>query len=216
MRIHPPDFLDHGFLFHFCTVLARSFADHLRLLDYQFNICKTNIKSPIGRTKTIPSKNDKLRQNVKLAVFSCSNHPFGYFNAYGNVARKDSVDYVVHLGDYIYEYNEGAVSYSRPVGCMESLLTQFLQYGWGYSLDRKPQPDKQIVSLYDYRKRIAQYRTDKDLLLSHQQFPWIPVWDDHGKSRHRLVCGSIKRWLKSNFLLNTADTSNRNCRQCLP
>jgi len=28
---------------------------------------------------------------------------FGYFNAYGNPVRKDSVDYVVHLGDYIYE-----------------------------------------------------------------------------------------------------------------
>lgn len=34
-------------------------------------------------------------------------------------------------------------------------------------------------SLYDYRKRIAQYRTDLDLVASHQQFPWIPVWDDH-------------------------------------
>lgn len=29
---------------------------------------------------------------------------FGYFNAIGNPARKDSVDYVIHLGDYIYEY----------------------------------------------------------------------------------------------------------------
>lgn len=29
---------------------------------------------------------------------------FGFFNAYGNPARKDSVDYVIHLGDYIYEY----------------------------------------------------------------------------------------------------------------
>lgn len=29
---------------------------------------------------------------------------FGYFNAFGNPARKDSVDYVLHLGDYIYEY----------------------------------------------------------------------------------------------------------------
>lgn len=23
------------------------------------------------------------------------------------------------------------------------------------------------------------YRTDFDLLLSHRQYPWIPVWDDH-------------------------------------
>lgn len=37
------------------------------------------------------------------------------------------------------------------------------------------------IRLYDYRKRIATYRTDLDLLASHQNFPWIPVWDDHGK-----------------------------------
>lgn len=27
----------------------------------------------------------------------------GYFNAYGNAARRHNRDYVVHLGDYIYE-----------------------------------------------------------------------------------------------------------------
>lgn len=33
----------------------------------------------------------------------------GYFNAYGNIVRKDSVDYVVHLGDYIYKSADGVV-----------------------------------------------------------------------------------------------------------
>ena len=42
-----------------------------------------------------------------------------------------------------------------------------------------PLPDKTIFTLYDYRKRIATYRTDLDLLLSHATFPWIPIWDDH-------------------------------------
>lgn len=27
----------------------------------------------------------------------------------------------------------------------------------------------------------CQYRTDPDLSASHQNFPWINVWDDHGK-----------------------------------
>jgi hypothetical protein len=35
----------------------------------------------------------------------------------------------------------------------------------------------------NYRMRYASYRTNFDLPLSHQQFSWIPVWDDHGKSR---------------------------------
>lgn len=52
---------------------------------------------------------------------------FGFFNAYGNPVRKDSVDYVIHLGDYIYEYKNG-------------------DYGWGNSYGRVPQPDKEIYS----------------------------------------------------------------------
>jgi alkaline phosphatase D len=122
---------------------------------YQFNICNSNV-SPIVRKKTIPSKGDKL------AVYSCSNYLFGLFNAFGNPAQKGPVDYVIHLGDYIYEYKNG-------------------DYGWGNSISRIPFPERGIYTLHDYQKRLATYWTDLDLLLGHQQFPWIPVWDDHGK-----------------------------------
>jgi alkaline phosphatase D len=47
-----------------------------------------------------------------------------------------------------------------------------------------------ISRLYDYRKRIATYRTDLDLYASHQQFPWIPVWDDHEVSDNTWRAGS--------------------------
>ncbi|KAI3392743.1 hypothetical protein diail_5257 [Diaporthe ilicicola] len=126
---------------------------------YQFNVCGSDNKSPLGRTKTTPAEDDDVTE-IGIAVYSCSNFPFGFFNAYGNPARKDSVDYVIHLGDYIYEYKNG-------------------DYGYGQTIGRVPLPDKEIFSLYDYRKRIATYRTDLDLLASHQSFPWIPVWDDH-------------------------------------
>jgi hypothetical protein len=61
---------------------------------YQFNVCGSNNKSPLGRTKTSPAENDAVSK-VGLAVFSCSNYPSGYFNAYGNAARKDNVDFFV-------------------------------------------------------------------------------------------------------------------------
>lgn len=51
--------------------------------------------------------------------------------------------------------------------------------GYGYSINRIPKPERVITTLYDYRERLATYRTDLDLLESHRQFPWIPVWDDH-------------------------------------
>jgi hypothetical protein len=80
---------------------------------------------------------------------------------------------VIHLGDYIYEYKNG-------------------DYGWGNSIGRIPRPDREIYTLYDYRKRLATYRTDLDLLLIHQTFPWIPVWDDHGKFELAI---SMETWL---------------------
>ncbi|KAK4095850.1 hypothetical protein N658DRAFT_481619 [Parathielavia hyrcaniae] len=123
---------------------------------YQFNVCDSDKASPLGRTKTIPAKTQKVDKNIRLAVYSCSNYPAGYFNAYGNPARKDSVDYVLHLGDYMYEYEPDS---SLP--------------------DRNPSPNRETYSLYDYRARLGSYRTDADLQLSHGRFAWIPVWDDH-------------------------------------
>jgi alkaline phosphatase D len=131
---------------------------------YQFSVCESNVKSPLGRTKTAPTSDDDVT-SMGLAVFSCSNFPTGFFNAYGNSARKDDVDFVIHLGDYIYEY--ATTTTARPV-----------------------EPKREIFTLYDYRRRLATYRTDLDLLLSHQKFAWIPVWDDHEVSNNGYRDGS--------------------------
>ncbi|KAL6154328.1 hypothetical protein ACJQWK_01973 [Exserohilum turcicum] len=124
---------------------------------YQFSVCgSSSNKSPLGRTKTSPSEDDDVSK-VGLAVFSCSNWQNGYFNAYGNAARKDQVDFFVHLGDYIYESTKGKLGQDP----------------------RATDPPREVVTLYDYRTRIGQYRTDDDLKLAHQNFAWIPTWDDH-------------------------------------
>ncbi|KAK3073175.1 hypothetical protein LTR53_005463 [Teratosphaeriaceae sp. CCFEE 6253] len=131
---------------------------------YQFCVCGSDNRSPVGRTKTTPRAEDDLA-SIGVAVYSCSNFSNGFFNAYGNAARKDNVDYVIHLGDYIYEYATSTTL--RPV-----------------------QPEKEIFSLYDYRRRLATYRGDQDLLLSHQRFAWIAVWDDHEISNNGYRDGS--------------------------
>ncbi|KAI1939026.1 hypothetical protein LOZ66_003103 [Ophidiomyces ophidiicola] len=120
---------------------------------YQFSICNSDKKSPLGRTKTLPDPSQKV-DGVKLAVYSCANYPAGFFNAYGNTVRKDSVDYVLHLG-------------------------RLLESGSGKAIGRVPQPNRIIYTLNHYRTRHGSYRTDLDLLASHQNFAWIPVWDDH-------------------------------------
>ncbi|CAD0089661.1 unnamed protein product [Aureobasidium vineae] len=89
--------------------------------------------------KTSPSADQKI-DNIGLAVHSCSYFPNGYSNAYGNAARKDRVDYVIHLGDYIYESSVGVQGRDA----------------------RATIPSRALLNLYDYRTRIAQYRTDDD------------------------------------------------------
>ncbi|MCP5185174.1 MAG: alkaline phosphatase D family protein [Pseudomonadales bacterium] len=122
---------------------------------YQFE-CNGQ-KSPIGRTRTLPVGDVSA---LRFAVVSCSNFPFGFFNAYGRIAAREDLDAVLHLGDYIYEYAPG-------------------DYGDGSAIGRAHQPAHEIVTLADYRQRHAQYRSDPDLRAAHQQHPWITVWDDH-------------------------------------
>ncbi|MGH9314338.1 MAG: alkaline phosphatase D family protein, partial [Vicinamibacterales bacterium] len=114
-------------------------------------------RSPVGRTRTLPGSDAR---RVRLALASCSNLPFGYFNVYRRIAARADLDAVLHLGDYIYEYPNG-------------------RYGDGTPFGRVPRPDREIVALADYRMRHAQYRSDPDLQEVHRQHPFIVVWDDH-------------------------------------
>ncbi|KAF5712608.1 alkaline phosphatase [Fusarium mundagurra] len=127
----------------------------LTTYNYQFTVCNSKISSPLGRTKTAPRPDDDVSE-INLAVFSCSAYFPGYFNVYGNAARKDNHDWVVHLGDYIYEYGT---------------YTLFKERG---SIPQHP-----TYSLYDYRARHGQHRTDPDLQLLAQNSAWITTWDDH-------------------------------------
>ncbi|MGH9255932.1 MAG: alkaline phosphatase D family protein [Vicinamibacterales bacterium] len=114
-------------------------------------------RSAIGRTKTLPA-GDTTR--VRLASLCCSNYPSGFFNVYRCVANRLDLDAVVHVGDYIYEFENG-------------------RYGDGAGLLRIPEPRREAVTLSDYRIRYATYRLDPDLQEAHRQHPFIAVWDDH-------------------------------------
>ncbi len=122
--------------------------------DYYYRFRAGDLLSPVGRTRTLAADTDK----VVLAVASCALHPNGYFNAYRDIANLDRVDAIVHLGDYIYEYGAGLTDYGM---------------GNGRTLMRIPDPPHEIISLSDYRRRHAQYKTDPDLQAAHARAPWI-------------------------------------------
>lgn len=125
---------------------------------YRF-VAPDGSKSITGRTRTLP---EGPTSAFTLALFSCSNLPFGWFNAYAHAAAREDIDLVAHVGDYLYEY---------PVGNYPS-RGQLLP-------GREIQPAHEIVALADYRLRYAAYRADPDLQRLHQLFPMIAQWDDH-------------------------------------
>jgi len=114
--------------------------------------------SPVGMARTAPAA---ATAAVSFAVVSCSNYPAGYFHAYREVASRPC-DAVLHLGDYIYEYE--ATGYAGEHAA---------------ELGRVSQPSHELRTLSDYRARYAQYRTDPDLQACHAAHPFIIVWDDH-------------------------------------
>jgi len=132
---------------------------------YQFE-CE-GIQSIIGRTKTLPSGSV---DQVNLAIVSCSNFEWGYFNPLAALAKRDSIDAVLHLGDYIYEY-------------------QISGYG-DTTIGRKHEPPHEIISLQDYRTRYAQYRSTPSFQKVHQMHPFISVWDDHEIANDSYVEGA--------------------------
>ncbi len=118
--------------------------------------------SMVGQTKTLPVGSDPVR----LAVFSCSNFPAAdTFAAYGRAAAINAVnpyDALVHLGDYIYEYGPGGYGEAENAAGSRGFL-----------------PNREIVSLDDYRQRYAQYHTDANLQALRAAAPLIAIWDDH-------------------------------------
>ena len=136
--------------------LAKKYCDSDKGFFYRFRA--GNAISEIGKSKTF-SENTI---SAKIGIFSCSNFPAGYFNAYQAAAEKDGLDLWLHLGDYLYEYPMGGYATDKAK-----------------KLGRVPEPLHEMISLSDYRLRHAQYKQDQGSKALHKHAPLISVWDDH-------------------------------------
>lgn len=127
----------------------------------------TPYRSMAGRAQTLPAGSP---DSLRFAVVSCSSYPHGFFNGYRQAARHDDLDYVLHLGDYIYEYPgldpDGSNDYADP---------EAIAQGRVYRSDNQVEP----TILDDYRKRHRRYKEDPDLQLLHSRYAFITTWDDH-------------------------------------
>jgi alkaline phosphatase D len=123
--------------------------------------------SPVGRFQTALPKDS--REPVRFAFFSCAEYSHGYFNGY-DAMRRDDVDFVVCLGDYIY--GEAYHSVAGGTGVRDDNVG-----------DVNPAHTdsyvREALTLDDYRAKYALYRSDPALRKLHARFPMVAVWDDH-------------------------------------
>lgn len=110
-------------------------------------------QSQTGVARTLPANTVK---QFKLAVVSCSSIWAGYFNAYRRIAERADVDYVVHLGDYVYDYADDQQLNRMP-----------------------PESVKDCAGLDDWCERHKYYLLDPDLRAARQNKTWIAEWDNH-------------------------------------
>ncbi|HMJ14904.1 MAG TPA: alkaline phosphatase D family protein, partial [Polyangiaceae bacterium] len=135
---------------------------------YYFRFSAEGAESPIGRTRTAPAPDRDTP--VKFAFASCQDFVGRYYHAWRALLEQGpDVDFVLYLGDYIYE-TDGDPSFQTPTDQRKIVLPDGLELG----------PDSRAaLTLADYRSLYKQFRSDRNLQRAHQLFPFIAIWDDH-------------------------------------
>jgi len=120
--------------------------------DYWYRFSQGDAHSTVGHTRTAPSRHADVPQ-LRIALASCQHYEQGQYIAHEDIA-KQALDFVLFMGDYIYEN-------SNP------------QYAI-----RKHNGDEP-KTLQAYRERYEQYKRDPALQAAHAAHPWVLMWDDH-------------------------------------
>lgn len=161
------------------SVTATAASDHTVKVDvaglapattYFYRFQSLGETSPTGRTRTAPAAGSAVA-DLRFGIVSCSNWEGGYFSPYRHLALRDDLDLIVHLGDYIYEYEVGG-------------------YGPGSTFGRSHQPSVETTTLAHYRQRHAQYKTDPDLALLHSRYAFVSMIDDHEVADNSWAAGA--------------------------
>lgn len=129
---------------------------------YYYRFVFDGYASRTGRFRTLPRPGAPLA-SLRFGYTSCQDYTNGYYNALRSLAGED-IDYVIHLGDYIYE-TTGDSSFQGG-GPPERRLAL-------------PSGRDRAEDLADYRFLYRTYKSDPDLQLLHERFAFINIWDDH-------------------------------------
>ncbi len=139
--------------------------------QYYYRFKAQKVQSVVGQTKTAPSADQDV--NVRFAFASCQDFIGRYYHSWQAFLENEApVDFIVWLGDYIYETNgDPDFQLNSP--------DRKIEIADGIELVPGDPPVKAASTLADYRSLYKQYRSDAQLQRAHQLFPFICIWDDH-------------------------------------
>ncbi|PTX54985.1 alkaline phosphatase D [Melghirimyces profundicolus] len=127
---------------------------------YRF-VAKTGHVSQTGRFRTLVPEGADLA-SLRFAYVSCQDYTNGYYHAL-RFAAEEEVDFVIHLGDYVYE-SVGDPTYQSPLPDRQIKL---------------PSGKSKAFTIEDYRTLYRTYKSDPDLKRLHERHAMISIWDDH-------------------------------------
>ncbi|HKX28799.1 MAG TPA: alkaline phosphatase D family protein [Blastocatellia bacterium] len=134
---------------------------------YYYRFLYRGTASRTGRFKTLPREGASLGR-VRFAFISCQDYTNGYYTALQHLANEE-LDFVIHLGDYIYESVSDPLFQTNQVRPLPLLPNGA----------RLPSGGNSASSLDDYRYLYTIYRSDRNLQALHENFAVIQIWDDH-------------------------------------
>jgi alkaline phosphatase D len=136
----------------------------------------------VGRTKTAPAADDP--RSIKFAVGTCQDFIGRYYNSWHRLWRfpaspdagvTDDLDFIVFLGDYVYE-TTGDPLFQVPDDTRKIV---FREPETALALGRGTSTFYAANSLSNYRDLYRAVRSDQFLQMMHENYPFVFVWDDH-------------------------------------
>jgi alkaline phosphatase D len=130
--------------------------------------------SKTGRTRTAPAATDDVV--VKFAVTTCQDFIGRYYNSWQRLVQvNQDLDFVIFLGDYVYE-TTGDPTFMSPEGARAVQLTD---PGSALMLGSPGAPYAAAQSVSNYRDLYRTVRSDPFLRAAHERYPFVFIWDDH-------------------------------------
>lgn len=125
--------------------------------------------SPAGQARTAPAAASAPAQ-LRFAWMTCQDWSVNHWGAMELMA-KEELDFIVHLGDYIYE-TVGAAFQAGAAEPAHGKITLPNGVAMGGAALHANTVD-------DYRTLYRTYRGDPRLQELHRKWPMVVIWDDH-------------------------------------